>query len=143
MFSQDDYEALINFFYQIPFGVARMDENGEMTLSNPKTVQLMLQLNPGSTNLYETLREAAPQVESLVRAYSKNKGVIIDEAFVNLGKRHPRQKLPLVIVLSISKMAQGWYMLVISDASQRAFASGHELPAGFIEQDKLQLSLSA
>lgn len=113
MFTPEDHEELVTFLYQIPFGVARMDPEGNLGMSNPMVMQLMLQINPGSINLFETLRTAAPHIELAVRNYPGSAGVVLSDVRVHFGPRGPK-KTPLVLTFTVSKLADERFMVVIA-----------------------------
>lgn len=117
MFEPTDHEDLITFLYQIPFAVARMDPNGELGMANPKTMQLMLQMSPGATNLLEALALVDPKLVETFHAYGEPAGVIIQEAKVNFGVRGRKKKFQLVVALTITKLSDEKYMAVLRDES--------------------------
>lgn len=118
MFEPDDYEELVTFLYQIPFGVARMSADGELGMANPRTVQLMLQMKTGVTNLFEALDAYAPDVRTSVEGFEANHGVVVRERRVDFGIRDPRRSKPLVVVVTITKLNTGRFMVVLRDESE-------------------------
>lgn len=123
MFAPEDHEELLTFLYQIPFGVARMDGSGELGLANPMTVQLMLQIDAGSTNLLETLDRHAPDLARSVRDYEGPAGLVLKEARVDFGVRGKKRPRRLCVVFSVSKLDEDRFMVVLREDSAPVEAS--------------------
>lgn len=123
MFEPKDHEELVTFLYQIPFGVARMTPDGELGMSNPKVMQLMLQMSPGSTNLLDALDAYAPDIREAVDGFEPTAGVVVRERSVDFGERGRKRPIRLRVAVTITKLAEGRLMAVLRDESAPVRAS--------------------
>lgn len=117
-----DHESLLQFMYQIPFGVAQLLPDGSLGMANPAAIQLVLQIAPGSLNLYEVLARFAPEVEFLVRDFSADRGAILEDYRVDFGMRGPSAPYPLVVAFSVSKLGPDRLMVTMLDVSRSVAA---------------------
>ena len=64
--SPEAHEALMQFLYQAPIGVVQAKLDGEITMINPMSAQLLMPMAPGGdlSNLFDVLQAAAPQLRA-------------------------------------------------------------------------------
>lgn len=130
-----EHQAVLQFLYQIPIGVAQLLPDGELGMSNPTAAQIALQVSPTSLNLYTMLGRYAPEIELLVRNFSANRGTILEDYRVDFGKRSATAAHALVVSFTLIKLARDRVMVVMNDVSrseaalQRAKSAEHRLRA--------------
>ena len=109
------YEALIRFLYQAPIGLLQTTPDGEITMINPMSAQLLMPLacDGDLTNLFEVLATVAPDLRARVADFQPPDGVICDEQRLVLPKagEEPARTLSL----SLLKLDQATLMASISD----------------------------
>lgn len=118
----DEQQELLQFIYQIPVGVAQLSSDGAFGMANPHAMQMALQIAPGSMNLFDILKEHAPELELLVRDFRAERGVIVEDYRVDFGKRSLRSPYQLVISFTIRKLGPDRMMLVMGDVSRSVAA---------------------
>ena len=127
-----DEQRLMQFVYQIPVGVAELHPDGELGMANPTAVQLILQIAPGSLNLFRLLSGFAPEVELLVAEYKADRGTILEDYRVDFGRRAPNAPHPLVVSFTVKKLGPSTMMVAMTDvsasvAAERAARSSHQM----------------
>ena len=117
--STASYEALIQFLYQAPIGLMQTTPDGEITMINPKSAQLLMPLAPDGNlrNLFDVLYSAAPQLRALVASFSPSSGVICESLRVPLPAGPARGALAQTLQLSLLKLDSGTLMVSLGDAT--------------------------
>ena len=74
------YDALIQFLYQAPIGLLQTTLDGEITMINPMSAQLLMPLVPDGNllNLFDALEPVAPQLRLLAANAGEQGGVICE-----------------------------------------------------------------
>jgi len=111
-------EALIEFLYQAPIGLLQATADGEITMINPMSAQLLMPLQPDGNllNLFDVFDGVAPRLRAMVAEFVPSSGVICDAMRVVLpaaSRGAPVQTLEL----SLLKQADGSFMLSLSDST--------------------------
>ncbi len=115
----DEHEALVQFLYMAPIGLAQARLDGEVLLMNPLFSQLMMPLQPTDdlANLFVTLRTLAPELEEQVRRFGPVSGRICDAVRLNVfgpAGSEPRQQ---VLSLTLLKLDETTLMACIGDVT--------------------------
>ncbi len=113
-----EHLALLQFLYQVPTGLARLNPNGDLEMANPTAMQLCLQVAPGCLNLYELLNEHAPEVELIIEDFAADRGHILEDYRVDFGRRTHTAAHALVVSLTVIKIGPGQVLVVMSDVSR-------------------------
>jgi diguanylate cyclase (GGDEF)-like protein len=113
------YEALMQFLYRAPIGLAQTSLDGQIELVNPMSAQLLMPLsaNGGLENIFITLAEVAPQLRGLVEAFAAPSGVVCQSVRIPLKCDVRGQALHQVLSISLMKLDGNRLMVVISDAT--------------------------
>lgn len=114
-----DYEMLLQFMHMAPVGLLQMEVNGHIVMINPLSAQLLLPLTPNSdlTNLFQTLKYTAPELQNLCANFKKKRGQICDGLRVRssagiLGKEKAKYLAFTLLKLDVDRI-----MAVITDVS--------------------------
>ncbi len=114
------YEALLQFLYLCPHGMAQFDRSGAIGMANPAFACLAMPLlTPGKTldNLVDLLEPFLPELQSLLGGPAA-RGMICDGLRVHLGPAAPGQD-PRVLSLTVVRMDRDRHMAVLSDLTQQ------------------------
>lgn len=117
-----DHESLLQFVYQIPVGVAQLAPDGELGMTNPVAMQLVLQVSPGELNLFRMLERYAPEVELLFREFEARRGTVLEDYRVDFGLRSSMASHPLVIAFTITKLSPEQSVVTMVDVSRSVAA---------------------
>ncbi len=113
------YEALMQFLYQAPIGLMQAAPDGEITMINPMSAQLLMPLvrNGSLDNLFDALAGVAPQLRALAAAYAPPSGVICEALRLSLPAPQQRGALPVTLELSLLRLEGGTLMASLGDVS--------------------------
>jgi diguanylate cyclase (GGDEF)-like protein/PAS domain S-box-containing protein len=116
---EEDYEALIQFLYLAPVGLAQTGIDGEIAMINPISAQLLLPISRDGdlNNLFDVLDPVAPELRHLCTSFTATHGMICDALRIQLTAGVPGQSDPRVLSLSLLKLDQSRLMAVISDVT--------------------------
>lgn len=111
------YEALIEFLYQAPIGLVQTTLDGDITLLNPKSAQMLMPLVPDGnlSNLFDVLSGLAPDLRQRVLAHGAEQGPVVDG--MRLAAPALRGRLPLVLSLSLLRLRDATLMASLSDVT--------------------------
>ena len=115
-----EHEALLQFLYLCPHGVAQFDRNGTILMLNPAFACLSMPLlPPGGTlcNLLEVMEPYLPELRSLLQD-PRPRGMICDGARAHLGPPGPGQD-PRVLSLTVVRMDADRHMAMLSDLTRQ------------------------
>jgi diguanylate cyclase (GGDEF)-like protein/PAS domain S-box-containing protein len=117
----DELEALMQFLYMAPVGLAQMSLSGEIAMINPLSAQLLMPLSHRGdlSNLFTALESVAPDLRSLVDGFRDPSGTVCDAQRLQVdagvrGKRPAR-----VLSLTLLKLDETRLMAVLSDVSMQ------------------------
>ncbi len=84
--SADSYETLMQFLYRAPIGLVETTLDGEITMLNPMSVQLLMMLARDSdlVNFFTALDAVAPQIRALTSAFTGASGVVCEGVRIRL-----------------------------------------------------------
>lgn len=117
---QDDYEALLQFLYIAPIGLAHIQGDGEIVMVNPLCAQLLMPVSRDGnlSNLFDALEGVAPDLRHRVRAFAEPSGTICDAMHLHVDTGRPGHRQTQVLSLSLLKLDEERFMAVLSDATQ-------------------------
>lgn len=113
------YEALIQFLYVSPIGLAQINAQGDIEMINPMSAQLLMPLSKSGDldNLFVVLEEVAPEVRGKVAGYEEPLGVVCDSLRIRLEAKAGRREQLQVLSLSVLKLGANRLMAVVNDVT--------------------------
>jgi diguanylate cyclase (GGDEF)-like protein/PAS domain S-box-containing protein len=116
---QDEYEALLQFLYLAPIGLAQIRADGEIVMINPLCAQLLMPLSPdgGLSNLFDALAGVAPDLRHRTQAFSAPQGRICDAVHLHVEAGRSSHRETQVLSLSLIKLDAERCMAVLGDAT--------------------------
>lgn len=117
---QNDYEALLQFLYIAPIGLAQIGPDGEIVMINALCAQLLMPLSRdgGLNNLFVALEEVAPDLRYRVGDFEASSGMICDAMHLYVDTSRSGRRDAQVLSLSLLKLDQERCMAVLGDATQ-------------------------
>jgi diguanylate cyclase (GGDEF)-like protein len=114
----DAYEALVQFLYRAPIGLVQAGLDGTVDMLNPMSSSLLMPLaRDGSLdNLFDVLREVAPQLHTLSAQFGQPSGVVCEGLRLPLGELASPGG-PQVLSLSVLKLDGTRLMATVTDAT--------------------------
>jgi diguanylate cyclase (GGDEF)-like protein len=114
----DAYEALVQFLYRAPIGLVQTSLDGTVDMLNPMSSSLLMPLvRDGSLdNLFDVLRDAAPQLRQLAADFHEASGVVCEGLRLPLGDV-ATPGAPQVLSLSVLKLDSSRLMATVTDAT--------------------------
>lgn len=116
----DAYEALVQFLYRAPIGLAQIAPDGAVDMLNPMASNFLMPIAPNSglDNLYTVLAPIAPQLPQLAAAFGEASGVICEGLRATLPPELTAPGSPQVLAISLMKLDSERLMAVVTDATQ-------------------------
>ncbi len=125
-----DAEALLEFLYLCPHGLAEFDADGMVGMMNPACLRLLLPLagpDGGIANLLDALTPFAPDLRLRLAREPAPRGLLLDGLRIHVGHpqpgrrwpREPAAEEPLVLSLTVLRLAPDRHMAVLSDVSRQ------------------------
>lgn len=113
-----EHEALMQFLYLAPVGLVQARADGEITLINPISAQLLMPLSRDGCldNLFTALEDVAPEVRRLCETFAAPRGRICDGLHIPL-HGGGRREGPGILALSIVKLDAARLMAVLQDVT--------------------------
>ncbi|GGY64357.1 sensor domain-containing diguanylate cyclase [Pseudoduganella albidiflava] len=113
-----EHEALMQFLYLAPVGLVQARGDGEITLINPISAQLLMPLSRDGCldNLFTALQDVAPDVRVLCEEFTAPRGRICDGMHIPL-HGGGRRNVPGILSLSIVKLDAQRLMAVLQDVT--------------------------
>ena len=117
----EELEALIQFMYLAPVGLAQTALDGEIAMANPLSAQLLMPLsrNGELTNLFTALEGVAPELPSLVARFKPISGMICEAMQLQLSAGVRGRSDPKMLSLSVIKLDATRLMAVLTDVTQQ------------------------
>ncbi len=117
----EEYEALIQFLYLAPVGLAQTSLDGEIAMINPISAQLLMPLSRDGdlTNLFTALETVAPDLRHRVSTFDQPKGMICDALRIQVGVGARNKHNPQMLSFSLLKLDEERLMAVLSDITQQ------------------------
>jgi diguanylate cyclase (GGDEF)-like protein len=116
----DAYEALVQFLYRAPIGLAQITRDGTVDMLNPTASKLLMPIvrDGNLDNLYTVLAPIAPQLPRLAAEFGAAAGVICEGLRAALPPERTGPGSPQVLAISLMKLDGERLMAVITDATQ-------------------------
>jgi diguanylate cyclase (GGDEF)-like protein/PAS domain S-box-containing protein len=116
----EEYEALIQFLYLAPVGLAQTTMSGEIVMINPISAKLLMPLSRdgGLANLFTALETVAPDLEHRTRTFASPYGMICEDMKIQINAGVPGKYEAQVLSLSLLKLDQDRIMAVLRDVTQ-------------------------
>jgi diguanylate cyclase (GGDEF)-like protein len=114
-----EHEALMQFLYLAPVGLVQLAPEGDIVMINPVSAQLLMPLAHDGclNNLFDTLRDVAPELRTLADAFAAPSGLICDGLHLHLHAGGGTG--PEILSLSLVKLDARRLMAVLSDITQQ------------------------
>ena len=114
---KSDYESLLQFLYMAPVGLVQIQSDGQIVMINPCSAQLLLPIAPNGdlSNLFKTLENFAPELQSLCVNFNKKRGQICDSLRVQLTAGIPGKEDAKFLSFTLLKIDANRIMAVIND----------------------------
>ncbi len=115
----DAYEALVQFLYRAPIGLAQTSLDGTVDMLNPMASNLLMPLATahGLDNLFEVLAPVAPNLSALVEAFIEPSGMICEGLRLPVGVPHAASGSLQVLSLNLMKLDPERLMATVADAT--------------------------
>ena len=115
---EQDYEALLQFLYMAPVGLAQLARGGEIVLINPLCAQLLMPLATRGdlANLFTVLEGVAPDLAHRARAFAPLHGKVCDAMHIQAHAGKPGHD-PQILSLTLLKLDADRFMAVLDDVT--------------------------
>jgi diguanylate cyclase (GGDEF)-like protein/PAS domain S-box-containing protein len=117
----DEHQALIQFLYHAPVGLAQTSIDGEIALINPISAQLLMPLSRDGSldNLFTALEGVAPDLRSMTARFTDRHGMVCDGLQIQLTAGVRGQSDPQILSLSLLKLDEFRLMAILNDVTQQ------------------------
>jgi diguanylate cyclase (GGDEF)-like protein/PAS domain S-box-containing protein len=117
-----EYEALVQFMYLAPIGLAQIAMDGEIAMVNPLLAQLLMPLSRDGNlaNLFTTLEPVAPELRNLVADFASPYGMVCDALRIQVNAGVPGKTDPQILSLSLLKLDASRLMAVLKNVTLEA-----------------------
>ena len=114
-----EYEALVQFMYLAPIGLAQTAMDGEIAMVNPLLAQLLMPLSRDGNlaNLFTTLETVAPELRNLVSEFAAPYGMVCDALRIQVNAGVPGKTDPHMLSLSLLKLDASRLMAVLKNVT--------------------------
>jgi len=115
----DAYEALVQFLYRAPIGLAQTSLDGTVDMLNPMASKLLMPLATaqGLDNLFDVLAPVAPHLAAMVEAFIEPSGMICEGLRLPVGVPHAASGSLQVLALNLMKLDPERLMATVADAT--------------------------
>jgi diguanylate cyclase (GGDEF)-like protein len=113
------HEALMQFLYQAPIGLVQTTLDGEITMINPMSAQLLMPLAPDGdlSNLFEVLRAAAPQLRGDAAAAPYPGGEVCDGLQISVRPPSVSDEIPPTLSIRLLRLDAHMLMCSVTDVT--------------------------
>ena len=113
------HEALMQFLYQAPIGLVQTTLDGEITMINPMSAQLLMPLAPDGdlSNLFDVLRAAAPQLRDHAAAAPYPGGEVCDGLHISMGPPPVGEEIPPTLSIRLLRLDAHMLMCSVTDVT--------------------------
>jgi diguanylate cyclase (GGDEF)-like protein/PAS domain S-box-containing protein len=117
----EELEALIQFMYLAPVGLAQTTLDGEIAMANPLSAQLLMPLSRTGelTNLFAALEGVAPEMRHLVARFQPASGMVCEGMPLQLSAGVRGKSDPKWLSLTLIKLDASRLMAVLTDITQQ------------------------
>ena len=116
----DDYEALLQFLYIAPIGLAQIRADGEIVMVNPLCAQLLMPLSRDGdlSNLFVALESVAPDLHHRTGGFGAPSGMVCDAMHLHVDAGRGGRPDTQVLSLSLLKLDEERFMAVLGDVTR-------------------------
>jgi len=116
-----EHEALIQFLYMAPVGLAQTTLDGDIVMANPIAAQLLMPLARDGCldNLFTVLADVAPDLRHRVETFSASHGTVCDAMRIRLPAAQRGARGARVLSLTLLKSDATRLMAVLSDITEQ------------------------
>ena len=113
------HEALMQFLYQAPIGLVQTTLDGEITMINPMSAQLLMPLAPSGdlSNLFDVLRAAAPRLRDYAAAAPYPGGEVCDGLHISMGPPSVGDEIPPTLSIRLLRLDAHMLMCSVTDVT--------------------------
>ena len=113
----EEHEALLEFVYLCPVGIAQLGANGSVEMMNPVGARVLMEIaaRPDIENLFESLGTAGLELRALAQGMTADQGTICEAHRISF--ELPRRSTPLTVSFTLIKVSPARLMAVIADVS--------------------------
>jgi diguanylate cyclase (GGDEF)-like protein/PAS domain S-box-containing protein len=117
----EEHEALLQFLYLAPVGLAQTSLDGEIAMINPISAQLLMPLSRDGelSNLFTVLEGVAPELRHMVAGFKPASGMVCDALRLQLSAGVRGKSGPRMLSLSLLKLDGARLMAVLSDVTEQ------------------------
>jgi len=118
---ESEFEALVQFLYLAPVGLAQVDRDGEILMINPLSAQLLMPLarDANLTNLFVVLESVLPDLRHMATDFAMPHGKVCDGVRIQLNAGGRSKRDPQVLSLTLLKLDADRMMAVLNDISEQ------------------------
>ncbi|OYT98732.1 MAG: GGDEF-domain containing protein [Burkholderiales bacterium PBB1] len=111
------HEALMQFLYQAPIGLVQTTLDGEITMINPMSAQLLMPLAPRGdlSNLFDVLQGSAPHLRDQAAAAAYPGGEVCDGLRVSVGPPPIGDDIPPTLSIRLLRLDSHMLMCSVTD----------------------------
>lgn len=115
---EQDHEALLQFLYMAPVGLAQLSRNGDIVLINPLCAQLLMPLarQGDLSNLFAVLSSVAPDLAHRARIFTPQHGKVCDAMRIQTHAGTTTRDAQ-ILSLTLLKLDADRWMVVLDDVS--------------------------
>lgn len=115
-----EHEALLEFVYLCPVGIAQLDPQGTVEMMNPVGARILMEIaaRPSVENLFDSLGAAGAELRALAQGLTADQGTICEAYRISF--ELPRRVTPLTVSFTLIKLSPLRMMAVIADESASA-----------------------
>ena len=117
---EEEYEALTQFLYMAPTGLAQICADGGILMANSMCVQLLMPLSRdgGMENIFTLLEDVAPDLLHRVNNYTADSGMVCEALHLHLKSGTLAKAGPQILSLDLLKLDSNQLMAVINDVTR-------------------------
>jgi diguanylate cyclase (GGDEF)-like protein/PAS domain S-box-containing protein len=117
----EELEALIQFMYLAPVGLAQTSLDGEIAMANPLSAQLLMPLSRTGelSNLFTALESVAPELRHMVARFKPASGMVCEAIHLQISAGVRGKSDPRMLSLTLIKLDATRLMAVLTDVTQQ------------------------
>ena len=117
----EELEALIQFMYLAPVGLAQTSLDGEIAMANPLSAQLLMPLSRTGelSNLFTALESVAPELRHLTARFKPASGMVCEAVHLQISAGVRGKSDPKMLSLTLIKLDPTRLMAVLTDVTQQ------------------------
>ena len=138
----EEHEALLEFVYLCPVGIAQLGANGSVEMMNPVGARVLMEIaaRPDIENLFESLGTAGLELRALAQGMTADQGTICEAHRISF--ELPRRATPLTVSFTLIKVSPARLMAVIA-AAMMVLIAWESAVVAFDQWDETMASMNA